>query len=79
MTACMSYGNIMPHVLRKRTLLEMFNELTILLLTYHLPLLTDFDLNEQFMVTIGFSINFITSIVIVVHLTLILYKEVSRI
>ena len=56
----------------------MFNELMLLAITYHLPLITDFNLSDELAINTGFSLNFFVITIIVVHLMSILYKEFKR-
>ena len=77
--ACMWYSNLQPHSGHFRTRLEMFNELMLLAITYHLPLMTDFNLSERLNINVGYSLCGFTTVIILVHLVFIIKHEFYRV
>ena len=74
----MWYINVQPHVTRERKYLEIFNEIMIIMCTYHMVLFSQFNGSPELHFLLGYTYVGVIALVIVVNIGLLLFKSVTK-
>ena len=69
----------MPHITNNRTYLEIFNELMILLQTYHMAVFSKFNMNDNSKLLLGQTYISILGITMAVNMMNMMNKSVKNI
>ena len=70
----MYYASYKPHDSKKRVGLEIFNEVMIMFLNYHLILFTRYNLSDYLKFMMGYSYVFIIGFTMFVNILLMIIK-----
>jgi hypothetical protein len=74
----MAYISISPHELKRRRYLELFNELMISIVFFHLLTFTDFNRSDESVFYLGYSFAYCFGIVLAGNIMYIVTNEVER-
>lgn len=77
-TYIMYYSGVRPHTDWKRFKLELFNEIVIMVMCYHLMLFTYFVVDDSTQFVMGYSYVFFLALVFVVNIGQMVAKQVEK-
>ena len=72
------YISIRPHKYNHRFYMEVLNESLLMVLSYHLIMFSDYNLNPDFVYTMGNWFVYITYSLILVNLGYIINKDIAK-